>query len=84
MGCLREGLRSKGWAVDHQPGTRVDGYSYHDHQKRDLQVSRKRVVGSWRGLERDKGGGEKEGLVKERVLWECLYLYVHCTCANSH
>ncbi len=32
------GLGSKGWAVDHQPGTSVDGQSHHDHQKRDLQV----------------------------------------------
>jgi hypothetical protein len=55
MGCLRGGLRSKGWAVDHQPGTRVDGYPHHDHQKRDLQVNRKKVVGSKRGLETEKG-----------------------------
>jgi hypothetical protein len=41
MGCLREGLRNKGWAVEHQPGTRVDRYSLHDHQKRDLQVSKR-------------------------------------------
>ncbi len=34
-------LRSKGWAVDHQPGTSVDGHSHHDHQKRDLQVSKR-------------------------------------------
>jgi hypothetical protein len=45
-GCLREGLRSKGWAVDHQPGMRVDGYSHPGHQKRDLQVSREKVIGS--------------------------------------
>jgi hypothetical protein len=32
---------SKGWAVNHQPGTSVDGHSRHDHQKRDFQVSKK-------------------------------------------
>jgi hypothetical protein len=32
---------NKGWAVDHQPGTSVDGYSHHDHQKGDYQVSKK-------------------------------------------
>jgi hypothetical protein len=31
----------KGWAVDRQPGTSVDGYSHHNHQKRDFQVSEK-------------------------------------------
>jgi hypothetical protein len=70
MGCLREGLRSKGRAVDHQPGKKVDGYSLPDHQKRDLQVSKK---GSWfsRGLETDKGGSKQEGLAKGSMPWEC-------------
>ncbi len=84
MGCLREGLRSKGWAVDHQPGTRVDGYLLHNHQKRDLQVGKKK--GSW-FLERagnEQRESKQEGLVKGRMLWECLCLHVHCTYANSH
>ncbi len=44
MGAIGKGgggLGSKGWAVDHQPGMRVDGNSHHDHQKRDLQVNKK-------------------------------------------
>jgi hypothetical protein len=32
---------SKGWAVDHQPRTSVDGHSHHDHQEGDFQVSKK-------------------------------------------
>jgi hypothetical protein len=84
MGCRQVGLRSKGWAVDHQPGRRVDGYSHHDHQKGDLQVSRKRVNGSQRGFVAGKGRGIKEGVVKGGVLWGYLYLYVHCTYVNSH
>jgi hypothetical protein len=35
---------SKGLAVDHQQGTSVDGQSHHDHQKGDLQVSKKGVA----------------------------------------
>ncbi len=27
-----EGLGSEGWAVNHQPGTSVDGHSRHDHK----------------------------------------------------
>jgi hypothetical protein len=57
-----------GWAVDHQPGTRVDGYSHHDHQKGDLQVSRKRVISSQSGSVVGKGRGKRERLVKGRVL----------------
>jgi hypothetical protein len=47
---------SKGWAVNHQPGTSVDGHSHHDHQKGDFQVS-KRVV--YKG-EAGKGGSKGE------------------------
>jgi hypothetical protein len=36
-----ERVGSKGWAVDHEPGTSVDGHSHHDHQKGDFQVSEK-------------------------------------------
>jgi hypothetical protein len=32
---------SKGWAVDHQPGTSVDEYLHHDHQKGDFKVSKR-------------------------------------------
>jgi hypothetical protein len=48
----------------------VDGYSLHDHQKRDLQVSGKK--GSW-FIERvghGQRGSKQEGLVRGRVLWE--------------
>jgi hypothetical protein len=47
---------SKGWAVDHQPGTSVDGHSHHDHQKRDFQVN-KRGGSSHKGT----GSGHKSG-----------------------
>ncbi len=44
MGAVGGGggrVGSKEWAVDHQPGTSVDGHSHHDHQKRDFQVSKR-------------------------------------------
>jgi hypothetical protein len=47
-------VRSKGWAVDHQPGTSVDGHLHHDHQKRDFQESKK--GGS---LHKGTGSGQK-------------------------
>jgi hypothetical protein len=55
------GLGSKGWAVDHQPGTSVDGHSHHDHQKGNLQVSKKGWFIYARGLKAGKegsGGGD--------------------------
>ncbi len=77
MGCLQEGLRTKGWAVNHQPGTRVDGYSHLDHQKRDLQVSRKRVVGSQRRLETDKEGAKKRDQSREECCGDaCIYTWI--------
>ncbi len=50
---------SKGWAVDHQPGTSVDGHSHHDHQKGDFQVSKK----GWFNTQRDgkRAQGEAKG-----------------------
>ncbi len=64
MGAIgREGggLGSKGWAVNHQPGTSVDGHSHHDHQKRDLQVSKKGWFIYARGLEAGKKGKQGGG-----------------------
>ncbi len=59
MGAVGRGgvvLGSKEWAVDHQPRTSVDGHFYHDHQKRDLQVSKKGWFIYARGLEAGKRG----------------------------
>jgi hypothetical protein len=54
LGGEREG-REQGWAVDHQPGTSVNGHSHHDHQERDLHVSK--WGGSYaRGQEAGKRG----------------------------
>jgi hypothetical protein len=83
MGCLWEGLRSKGWAVDHQPETRVDGYSLHDRQKRDLQVSKK---GSWftEGVGSGQRGKQTGGISQGKNAEGMLCPQVHCTYANSH
>jgi hypothetical protein len=73
--------REQGWAVDHQPGTSVDGNSHHDHQKRDLQVSKR--GGS---LYKEMGSGQKKG-VKGRGLASraifmkcCMYMYPAHVC----
>ncbi len=50
------GLGSKGWAVDHQPRTSVDGHSHHNHQKEALQVSKKGWFIYARGLKAGKEG----------------------------
>jgi hypothetical protein len=79
VGAVRRGggeLESKGWAVDHQPGTSVDGHSHHDHQKRDLQVSQKGWFTYARGLEAGKEGSGGEGLASKAVFMKVLYVYV--------
>jgi hypothetical protein len=45
---------SKGWAVDHQPRTSVDGHLHHNHQKGDFQVSKKGC-----SLHKGMGSGQK-------------------------
>ncbi len=62
----------------------MDGYSHQDHQKRDLQVSKKGVVYSCKGLKTGKEGSKGEGLVKRAVYMKVLYIYVHiiaCVCS---
>jgi hypothetical protein len=63
---------SKGWAVDHQPGTSVDGHSHHDHQKEDFQVSEK---GGSLYKEGETGTrGSKGEFVNRAIFTKC------CTC----
>ncbi len=64
------GLGSKGWAVDHQPGTSVDGHSHQDHQKRDLQVSKKGWFIYARGLEVGKRGKQGAGVGQQSDIHE--------------
>ncbi len=69
------GLGSKGWAVDHQPRKSVNGNSHHDHQKSDLQVSKK----GWylcKGLKMGKEGSRWEGLANRVVFIKMLYVYL--------
>ncbi len=51
---------SKGWVVDHQPGTSVDGHSHHDHQERDFQVSKKGWFITQRNGKRAQRGAKGE------------------------
>ncbi len=63
---------SKGWAVDHQPGTNVDGHLHLDHQNGDFQVSKK---GASLCKERETGTrGSKGELVTRAIFTKC------CTC----
>jgi hypothetical protein len=55
----------------------VDGHLHHDHQKRDLQVSKKEVFYSCKGLKMGKEGSRGEGSVKRSVLMKMLCIYVH-------
>jgi hypothetical protein len=81
-GCCWEGRGrrgSKGWAVDHQPGMSVDGHLHHDHQRKDLQVSKKGWFIYARGLEQANG----EGLASRAIFMKMLYVYVSlhmCAC----
>ncbi len=70
---------SKGWAVDHQPGTSVDGHLHHDHQKGDFQVSKKGVSlhkGTGSGQKGEQGGG----LTSRTIFMKCCKYMYHCTC----
>ncbi len=70
---------SKGWAVDHQPGTSVDGHSHHDHQKGDFQVSKK----GWFIVQEmgSRHKGEQRGELANRAIFTkcCTYMY-RCSC----
>ncbi len=58
----------------------MDGHSHHDHQKRDLQVSRKGVVDLCKGVVIGKEGS-KGSQLKEQHFLKCLYVYMYCfTC----
>ncbi len=57
----------------------MDGHSHHDHQKRDLQVSRKGVVDSCKGVENGQRGKGKGGSAKRAVhvkVLACTYIYI--------
>jgi hypothetical protein len=55
----------------------VDGHSHHDHQKRDLQVSRKGVVDSCKGdklgREGSKGDQIKNSIFESACTCICLF-----------
>jgi hypothetical protein len=58
----------------------VDGYSHHDHQKRDLQVSKKGVdvskKGEWsKSMREAKGVNQGNGTVNV-----FMHVYLFCTC----
>ncbi len=64
----------------------MDGYSHHDHQKRDLQVSRKGVIDSWEELETGEEGSKRgisqgdsiiEMLVLRFALYTCLLALIN-------
>jgi hypothetical protein len=61
----------------------VDGYLHNDHLKRDLQVSRKGVVDSCKGVKIGKEGS-KGGSAKKAEFMKVLvhiYILLHmCTC----
>jgi hypothetical protein len=71
---------SKGWAVDHQPGTSVDGHSHHDHQKGDFQVSKK----GWFIVQEMGSGqrGESKGveLANRAIFTKCCMCMYRCSC----
>ncbi len=54
----------------------MDGHWHHDHQKTDLQVSKKGVFYSCKGLKMDKEGSRGEGSDIRSVLMKMLYVYV--------
>jgi hypothetical protein len=72
---------SKGWAVDHQPGTSVDGHLHHDHQKGDFQVSKK----GWFVVQRRGNGhkGEQGGnWVTEQYSRSAVRVCIVATCIH--
>jgi hypothetical protein len=69
-------LGSKGWAVNHQPRTSVDGHSHHDHQKEDIRVSKKGWFIYAKGLKVGKEGSRGEGLASRALFMEVLFVYV--------
>ncbi len=44
----------------------MDGYLHHDHQKRDLQVSIKGVIDSWKGVNIGKREAKRRGQLNEQ------------------
>jgi hypothetical protein len=72
---------SKGWAVDHQPGTSLDGHLHYNHQKGDFQVSKK----GWFITQRDgkQAQGEAKGgnWLTEQYSWSSVHV---CTSAHVY
>ncbi len=60
----------------------MDGHLHHDHQKRDLQVSKKGVFYSCKGLKMGKEGSRGEGsdirlvLMNENAVHLCIVAHV--------
>jgi hypothetical protein len=54
----------------------VDGHTHHDHQKRNLQVSKKGVGHSMHGVEDGQKESRGEGLFKTAVFMKVLYIFV--------
>jgi hypothetical protein len=59
-------VRSKGWAVAHQPGTSVDGLSHQDHQKGDFQINKKGWFNTQRNGKRAEGEVRGGNWLKEQ------------------
>jgi hypothetical protein len=58
----------------------MDGHSHQDHQKRDLQVSKRGGSlhkGTGSGQERGAKGG---GLASRAIFIKCFMYMYHCTC----
>jgi hypothetical protein len=60
----------------------MDGRSHHNHQKRDLQVSRKGWLTRARGIKANKDGSKRE-LIREMILLKCSYVYMLVSCVLS-
>ncbi len=60
----------------------MDGHSHNSHQKRDLQVSKKGVVGLCKGNKASKDESKRE-LTREMLLLKCLYVYMFISCVLS-
>jgi hypothetical protein len=71
---------SKGWAVDHQPGTSMDGHSHHDQQKRDFQVSKKSGSSHKGNGKQAQKGSKVGGSAKRTIFMKCCTCMYHSTC----
>ncbi len=61
-------------------GTSVDGHLHHDHQKRDLQVSKKGWFIYARGLKAGRRGKQEGGIGQQNDIHESVV----CICITAH